>query len=270
MRKIALRLAYDGTHFVGSQWQAAGRSVQGVVEQAWTRLTQEQCRIVFAGRTDAGVHAQGQVAHVETDTRHDEATIQRALNALLPSDVVVLVVREVAADFHARYSAAWRTYRYLLDMEPVPLPLLRAYVLHVGQPLDVEAMGAALALLRGEHDFAAFASVQHGAGSTVRHCYCAASRMMVWCDRPLLAVELVASGFLRHMVRTVVGTVLLVGQQRMTVAAFADVLQGCDRRQAGPTAAAHGLVLQAVGYPTMYGLNDEMFGKVCDGTGDCR
>jgi tRNA pseudouridine38-40 synthase len=248
MRKVALRLAYDGTDFVGSQWQPNGRSVQGVVEIAWERLTQEQRRVIFAGRTDAGVHAQGQVAHVETDTRHDTATIQRALNALLPPDVAVVQVDEVAADFHARFSARWRRYRYLIDTALVPLPLLRHTVLHLPQPLDQPAMQAALDVLPGQHDFAAFASGHPHEGPTVRECYRAVCETVTSYDRPLLAVELVANGFLRHMVRTIVGTLVLVGQQRMSCAAFAQVLASGDRQQAGPTAPAHGLILLDVGY----------------------
>jgi tRNA pseudouridine38-40 synthase len=249
MRKLALRLAYDGTDFVGSQWQATGRSVQGVLEQAWTRLTQEERRMVFAGRTDAGVHAQGQVAHVQTATRHDAATIQRALNALLPADVAVLDVWPVDEAFHARYSARWRHYRYLLDVAPVPSPLLRRYALHVSPAPDSAAVAAALALFEGEHDFAAFASLQGYQGSTVRACYRATCSACSWFDQPALAIELVASGFLRHMVRSIVGTVLQVGQQRLTQHDVVEILRSGERGRAGPTAAAHGLALLAVGYP---------------------
>jgi tRNA pseudouridine38-40 synthase len=249
MRKIMLELAYDGTDFVGSQWQPDGRSVQGVLEQSWTQFTQEQQRIIFAGRTDAGVHAQGQVAHIVTETAHTLATIQRALNALLPRDVSVLTVAEAGQDFHARYSAQWREYRYLIDTNPERLPLLRRYVLHAGRPLSCEAMQAALDMLPGEHDFAAFASVKQQTGSTVRHCYRATCAPVVWADRPLIAVELVANGFLHHMVRIIVGTLLLVGQHRLTPAEFGRVLANRERKQAGATAAAHGLTLMAVGYP---------------------
>jgi tRNA pseudouridine38-40 synthase len=250
MRKIALRLAYDGTHFVGSQWQTNGRSVQGELEAAWAQLTQEQQRVVLAGRTDAGVHAQGQVAHVVTATRHAPATIWRALNALLPHDVSVLDVWEVPDPFHARYSARWRKYRYLVDASgQVPLPLLRSYVLHVGYELDSVAVEGALEALTGEHDFAAFASVQGYEGPTVRFCYQAGCKIVTWFDRPLLAIDIVANGFLRHMVRTIVGTMLQVGQHRLRGDAIEQILESRDRRRAGPTAPAHGLMLLAVGYP---------------------
>jgi tRNA pseudouridine38-40 synthase len=241
-------LTYDGTDFVGSQWQAEGRSIQGVIEAAWAKLTQEQQRFGFAGRTDAGVHAQGQVAHVSTSTRHSPETIHRALNALLPDDVAVLHVWEAAPEFHARYSARRRSYRYLIDTSPVRYPLLSRYTLHIEQPLDVAAMQQALHMLTGEHDFAAFACGQQQS-STVRCCYRATCKPLVWFERPLLAIDLVANGFLRHMVRTIVGTLLLVGRHRLTPAAFEKILQSRQRSQAGPTVAPQGLTLMAVGYP---------------------
>ncbi|NJL32613.1 MAG: tRNA pseudouridine(38-40) synthase TruA [Chloroflexaceae bacterium] len=248
MRTIALRLAYDGTAFAGSQWQANGRTVQGELEAAWERLTQEQRRWTLSGRTDAGVHATGQVAHLSSATHHSIETIQRALNALLPDDLRVLAAWEAEADFHARFSARWRHYRYLLDPSPVALPLLRHTVYHIGHRLDVAAMQAALALLEGEHDFAAFAALQGYSGSTIRRCYTAQCTPITMLDRALLAIELVANGFLRHMVRTIVGTVVLVGEGRLREEAFGCILTGRDRKQAGPTAAAHGLTLVAVGY----------------------
>ncbi len=249
MRNIALRLAYDGTDFVGSQWQTIGRSVQGELEGAWEQFTQEQRRFVLAGRTDAGVHAQGQVANVRTETRHSLSTIRRGLNALLPTDIAALEVWEVPLDFHARHSATRREYRYLIDNAAVMLPILRNYVLHVEQPLDRTAMQQALRMLEGQHDFAAFTSQPPGQGSTVRRCYQAQCTTVELFGRPLLAIELAANAFLHHMVRAIVGTVLQVGRGRMSVEAFGQVLAGRDRRQAGPTAAAHGLTLTAVYYP---------------------
>ncbi len=167
MRNVALRIEYDGTDFVGSQWQNNGRSVQGALEAAWEQLTQEQRRINLAGRTDAGVHARGQVASLRTETHHDLATIQRGLNAILPEDVAVLEAWEVPIDFHARHSAIRRDYRYLIDNGRVGSPLIRRHAVHVPQPLDVAAIGEALGALLGRHDFAAFAGGQQE-GSTVR------------------------------------------------------------------------------------------------------
>ncbi|GIV87801.1 MAG: tRNA pseudouridine synthase A [Chloroflexus sp.] len=249
MRTIALLLAYDGTDFAGSQWQTDIRTVQGAIEAAWEALTQEQRRIVLAGRTDAGVHASGQVAHVQTATRHSLATIWRGLNAHLPTDVTVQNVGEAVRDFHARYSAIEREYRYLIDCAPAPLPQLRHQALHYAGTLDVTAMATALKLLEGTHDFAAFTTATPSQRSTVRTMYWARIVERVWFDRRLLAIELAANAFLQHMVRMIVGTLLLVGRGRMTVDQFGEVLAGRDRRLAGPTAPAHGLTLTAVRYP---------------------
>ncbi|WP_322489448.1 tRNA pseudouridine(38-40) synthase TruA [Chloroflexus sp.] len=249
MRTIALLLAYDGADFAGSQWQTNIRTVQGALESAWEALTQEQRRIVLAGRTDAGVHASGQVAHVQTDTRHSLATIWRGLNAHLPTDLAVQNVGEVPRDFHARFSALQREYRYLIDCAPAPLPQLRHQALHYAGSLDVAAMTAALRLLEGTHDFAAFTTATPTQRSTVRTMHWTRIVEREWFDRRLLAIELAANAFLQHMVRMIVGTLLLVGRGRMTVDQFGEVLVSRDRRLAGPTAPAHGLTLTAVRYP---------------------
>jgi tRNA pseudouridine38-40 synthase len=247
MRNIVLKLAYDGTHLHGSQWQRSGRTVQGEVEQAWTRLTQEHRRFGFSGRTDAGVHAQGQVAHVHTETRHPTTTIQRALNALLPDDIAVLETWEADLTFHARFRAKWRWYRYCIATATVLLPPLRHYVVHMPYPLDVAAMHNGLQALRGQHNFAAFTTAKHQ-GSTERVCYYAACGSIYWADQPLIAIDLVANGFLQHMVRMIVGSLVLVGNGKKSPEAFEQILHRQDRQQAGATAAAHGLTLMAVGY----------------------
>lgn len=249
MRNIALRVAYDGTDFVGSQWQNQGRSVQAALEEAWQELTQEQRRLLLAGRTDAGVHAQGQVANVRTETRHDLTTIRRGLNALLPEDVAVQAVCEVDREFHARYNAIRREYRYLIDNSPAPLPFLRNLALRVEQPLDTAAMAEALPLLEGTHDFAAFTVNSPEQKSTVRSLYQARLSEVELFGRPLIAIDLAANAFLQHMVRVIVGTLLQIGRGRMKPAQLGAVLASRDRRAAGPTAAAHGLNLVEVVYP---------------------
>lgn len=249
MRNIALQVAYDGTDFVGSQWQNTGRSVQGELEGAWSQFAQEQCRFVFAGRTDAGVHAHGQIANVRTNSRQALHTIRRGLNALLPSDVAVPAAWEVPYEFHARHSAIRREYRYLIDNTPTLLPLLRNCVVHIEQRLELPAMQAALAFLLGQHDFAAFTSSNPSQGSTVRHCYHASLSTITLFDRSILAIDLAANAFLHHMVRAIVGTLLLVGRGKLDPDGFYQILIGRNRRQAGPTAAAHGLTLMAVAYP---------------------
>jgi tRNA pseudouridine38-40 synthase len=249
MRNIALRIAYDGTDFVGSQWQNNGRSVQGELEGAWEQLTQERRRINLAGRTDAGVHAHGQVASVRTETHHDLATIQRGLNAIVPGDLAVLAAWEVDYDFHARHSAIRRDYRYLIDNGAVASPLLRQRAVHVPRQLDMAAMGLALETLLGTHDFAAFAGAGQSEGSTVRTCYAAGCTTIELWGQPLICVDLAANAFLRHMVRNIIGTLLLVGEHKIDLAGFAALIAGRDRRRAGRTAPAHGLYLMSVSYP---------------------
>lgn len=249
MRNIALRLAYDGTDFAGSQWQNDGRTVQGALEEAWQQLTQERRRFTLAGRTDAGVHALGQVANVLTETRHDLPTVLRGMNAILPEDVVIQAVCGVDRDFHARYSATRRSYRYLINQGQAPNPLLRNSVVQFDGQLDTAAMAAALPLLEGTHDFASFAAVSPGQKSTVRTMYTARLQEVELFGRRLIAVDLTANAFLQHMVRVIVGTLVLVGRGKLTPTAFQTVLERRDRRAAGPTAAAHGLTLMAVTYP---------------------
>jgi tRNA pseudouridine38-40 synthase len=250
MRNIALRLAYDGTDFAGSQWQTDGRTVQGALEEAWQQFTQERRRFTLAGRTDAGVHALGQVANVLTETQHTLTTVVRGMNALLPEDVVIQAAGEAEAAFHARYSATRRSYRYLINHEQAPVPMLRNCVMHVEGRLDVSAMALALPALEGTHDFASFAAVSPGQKSTVRTMYSARVQEVVLFEQRFIAIDLVANAFLQHMVRVIVGTLLLVGRGKMAPAAFQTVLERRDRRAAGPTAVAHGLTLMAVSYPT--------------------
>jgi tRNA pseudouridine38-40 synthase len=249
MRNIALLLAYDGTDFIGSQWQNQGRSVQAAIEDAWEQLTQERRRFTLAGRTDAGVHANGQVANVRSETRHPLTTVTRGMNALLPDDVRILAAKEVGPEFHARHSAVRREYRYLLDLGVAPLPTLRHIALQVEGRLDTEAMAAALPLLEGTHDFAAFTVQSADQKSTVRTMHVARLSETEALGRRLIAIDLAANAFLQHMVRVIVGTMLLVGRGRMTAADLRRVLERRDRKAAGPTAAAHGLTLTSVRYP---------------------
>ncbi len=222
------------------------RTVQGELERAWTAFTGESIRWNFAGRTDAGVHARGQVANARTATGHSLATIQRALNALLPEDMAVREVSEVPAEFHARFSAWRRDYRYDILNEPWPAPLLRERALHIREALDVEAMHRAIGALEGVHDFAAFGTAT--GTSTIRWCYHAACYALKRDERRVVTVELAANGFLRHMVRAIVGTLLMVGRGRLATDDLGRILASRDRAAAGPNVPAHGLYLESVRY----------------------
>ncbi|GAB4168763.1 MAG: tRNA pseudouridine(38-40) synthase TruA [Roseiflexaceae bacterium] len=247
MRNIALRIEYDGTDFVGSQWQSNGRTVQGVLEAAWQDLTQERQRVTLAGRTDAGVHARGQVANIRTRTEHDIATVVRGMNAILPEDVGVLAAWEVDLDFHARHTAVRREYRYLIDNGSASSPLLRRNAHHVARRLDADAMHHAAQALVGRHDFAVLTDGPQE-GSTVRVCYqVSCQRTELW-GQPMVVIEIAANAFLRHMVRKIVGMLTLVGEGRRGTEVLVEVLRGEHKRQA-PLAPAHGLYLVNVVYP---------------------
>ncbi|HEV8316673.1 MAG TPA: tRNA pseudouridine(38-40) synthase TruA [Vicinamibacterales bacterium] len=253
LRTLKLTLTYDGTRFVGWQRQAEGESIQGLLETALARLEGAPITVHGAGRTDAGVHALGQVASASVSFSHDHATVLRSLNAQLPADVRVLAVDEAAPAFHARFSARLKTYRYQIAQAPVASPFGRAFAWHVREPLDVAAMQTAAATLVGTHDFAAFQSTGSPAATTVRTIARSEWRRQatgVDGSDPdhLLLYEVSGDGFLRHMVRTVVGTLVEVGRGWRPPSSIAELLDGGTRGAAGPTAPAHGLFLVQVEY----------------------
>ena len=242
-RCFALVLEYDGTDFYGSQAQPSRRTVQGVLEQALFEISQQRLRLVLAGRTDAGVHALGQVASFALATRLEPEELQRALNAVLPDDLAVQRCGEVSPRFSARYSAQSREYVYEIINRPQRSPLARRGAHHVWQALDVAAMDAGCRELVGRHDFASFS----GAGRrerTVRTVYHAA------CLRAgeRVRVELAADAFLPHMVRNIVGTLIWLGTGKLDLPAFVSIFRAAERRLAGPTAPPQGLYLARVNY----------------------
>lgn len=243
-RTIKITLAYDGTRFVGWQRQAGGASIQGLLEEALTRLEGAPIAVHGAGRTDAGVHAEGQVASARIGFRHECATVLRALNAMLPPDIRVGAVEDAAEGFHARFSARRKAYRYRIANVPVANPFARGYAWHIPEPLDAAAMQEAAAALIGRHDFAAFQS----SGSTVATTVRTIDRSDVLRLGPELHYQVAGDGFLRHMVRAIVGTLVEVGRGARRPADVAALLDGGTRAGAGPTAPAHGLTLVAVEY----------------------
>ena len=242
--KIAIGIEYDGSHFHGWQSQPSGDTIQDHLERALASIAGERVRLAAAGRTDAGVHALAQVAHFETAAVRPESAWVRGVNTLLTQAVAVQWAMPVAEDFHARYSAISRTYRYVLYNHPVRPALHHGRVGWFHLPLDAEAMRAALAQLAGEHDFSAFRSSECQAKSPVRSLHSWALEQR----GALLRFEFTANGFLHHMVRNIVGCLVYVGKGKHPPSWLAEVLAKRDRRLAAPTFSPDGLYLAAVEY----------------------
>jgi tRNA pseudouridine38-40 synthase len=245
MPSFRITIAYDGGPFIGWQRQAEGTSIQGLIEDALRELDGREVAVVGAGRTDAGVHAFAQVASftLARDTSPD--VVVRSLNARLPQEIRVRSAEEVPASFHARFSATSKQYRYRLWTADVLNPFERAYVWHLPGRLDVAAMSEAARFVEGRHDFAAFQAVGGAPGPTERVVTLSTVTMN---DEGLVTYEVEGDGFLRHMVRAIVGTLIDVGRGRRAPAWVRDVIASRDRSQAGQTAPAHGLFLVRVGY----------------------
>jgi tRNA pseudouridine38-40 synthase len=255
---LAALVEYDGTRFAGFQRQSPdkGPTVQGAIEAVLEHIAGATIAIEAAGRTDSGVHATGQVINAQVPDRLDAPEWQRALNALLPPDIAIRAARPVSEAFRARRSAQSRTYRYRVLCDAVRAPLRERYVWRVPQRLDVEAMGAAAGLLVGEHDFGAFGSSPRDRpeegyrGHTVREMLGAE---VAWDAGPERSGEVelhfTANAFLTGMARRLVGTLVLVGNGRLSVEGFQAILEARDKGHHGAAAPAHGLCLTAVEYP---------------------
>jgi tRNA pseudouridine38-40 synthase len=236
-------IEYDGTDFHGWQRQPGVRTVQATLEESLERLLGHPALATAAGRTDAGVHASGQVVCFQSARTIDCATVRRALNALTPPDLAVREVRPVPEEFNPRRAARQRSYTYRIWNDPVPSPFWRRYAWHIPWGLDAEAMARAGAQLIGERDFSSF----RAAGCDAAHPRRRVTASQVARRGALLTYDVTATAFLRHMVRNIVGTLVEVGSGRRS-ADLTVLLDACDRTQAGPTAPAHGLCLTEVGY----------------------
>ncbi len=241
---VRATVAYDGTDFAGFQWQARGRTVQGVLEAALQQVAQHPVRVIAAGRTDAGVHARGQVIGFRVPWRHTLSDLHRALNAVLPPDVVALDLTPAPEEWHPRFSAVRRHYRYTVLNQVLRDPLTRRYAHQESQPLRLDLLQAAAALLVGEHDFASFGRPMRPGETTVRHILGANWQQ----SGAELMFDVVGNAFLRHMVRALVGAQLQVGLGVWPLERLAAVLAARNSAVAAPPAPACGLCLMQVDY----------------------
>ncbi|MCR4403436.1 MAG: tRNA pseudouridine(38-40) synthase TruA [Firmicutes bacterium] len=244
MRNVKLILEYDGTAYCGFQRQDGLRTIQAELERAAAVIIKAPVSVVGAGRTDAGVHARGQVVNFRTGARMPVERFVPALNSVLPADIRVLSAEEVPWEFHARYDARGKTYEYTLDTRAVPSVFLRNYAYHVPLDLDLEAMSEASRHIVGRHDFRSFAASGGGAKTFTRE----VRRCSLESEGGLVRLTVEADGFLYNMVRIIVGTLLLVGAGKLSPADVERIRDARDRRLAGPTAPAKGLCLVQVDY----------------------
>jgi tRNA pseudouridine38-40 synthase len=241
---LKLTLEYDGARFVGWQVQPNGRSVQQELEKAVAKLCGEEVRVTGAGRTDAGVHARGQVASLRVGKELPLKAWTAGLNALLPEDMACVRAEVVPEGFDARRWARGKKYIYYILQTQVRSPLRRGRAWEIRRPLDVEAMRAAAPWLVGAHDFSALRAADCPARTTVREI----RELQILRDGARVEIAVQATAFLKHMVRNIVGTLVEVGHGRRSPDSIAALLEGRDRKRAGPTAPAHGLVLEEVYY----------------------
>lgn len=275
MRTLKLTLAYDGTDFVGWQRQANGRSVQAVLEDALSQIDKREVAVVGAGRTDSGVHALGQVASAQIEHSIPAASLRQALNTTLPADVRIVTVEEAPASFNARSAARSKIYRYRIFNGETISPFARRYAWHVPYALDLSLMKAAGQELIGQHDFTAFQAAGSGATRTLRTITASEWSDAAFARVPtaaaafgspaegygapseipgetglMLTYHIAGAGFLRYMVRNIVGTLVEVGSGRRAAGSLGLLLASRDRGLAGPTAPPHGLYLVWVDYDT--------------------
>jgi tRNA pseudouridine38-40 synthase len=245
MRNIRLIVEYDGTSYCGWQRQENGLSIQQLIEESVGRMTGEEIRVVGSGRTDAGVHALRQVAHFHTASLLGERNFLLGINSLLPADIVIREVREVDPSFHARYSVKSKVYLYRICNRPVRSALERHYTWFVWEPLSLEKMNGVLDLLRGRHDFSSFCSTHTDSPDHIR------TILDIGVEKDaedIMNIVIEADGFLRYMVRTIVGVLVDVGRERCVREEVVEILKAKDRRKAGLTAPPHGLFLKDVKY----------------------
>lgn len=245
MKRIAMRVAYDGTAYHGWQIQDNALTVEQVLTETLRELLQENVELIGASRTDAGVHAKGNVAVFDTDTSIPGEKIAYALNSRLPEDIVVVQSKEVSTDFHPRYTKSSKTYEYRIWNKTFPDPILRKYTHFYYGKLDEKLMQEAADFLVGEHDFASFCSAGAQVQSTVREIY----DIKITRKEDILTISITGNGFLYNMVRIIAGTLIEAGAGKYSGEKIKEILEACDRSKAGPTAPACGLHLMRIDYP---------------------
>jgi len=244
-KNFKLIIEYDGSLYHGWQRQKDDRSIQGEIEKALQKMTTNRVTVIGSGRTDAGVHAEGQVASFKCDTRLEPETLLNGLNSLLAEDTVIKVCEQVSSSFHARFDAKSKIYHYKILNRPTPAAIGRKYSWLIRKSLNQDAMRAAISHIIGHHDFKAFEGTGSPRQHTTRQVY---SADLIEQQSGLLVFHIEADGFLRYMVRNIVGTLVDVGMQKLTSDDFKSILDSKDRSQASATAPAHGLTLVKVIY----------------------
>jgi len=245
MRTIKLLIEYDGTNYLGWQVQSKGQTIQGIIEENLKKLTGDPARLTGSGRTDGGAHAIGQVAHFRTRSRMDLHSIQRALNSLLPPDIAIKGIEEAGENFHARKQVRSKVYEYRIINQPLRSVFHRDYTWHIPQGLDWEEVKKATQKLIGEHDFSSFRSVGTPTRTAIRRVMRAEWKRG---RDGTIRFEIEANGFLKQMVRAIVGTLIEVGKGKINSEEFQKILESKDRKKAGPNAPARGLFLKEVKY----------------------
>jgi tRNA pseudouridine38-40 synthase len=256
MKNIKLLIEYDGANYHGWQRQKNHTTLQEIIEGRLLRITGEDAALISASRTDAGVHAVGQVASFKTNSNLEPVTLQRALNATLPEDIRILNAVETAAAFHPRYDALGKSYFYIISNTNFSSAFLYRYAWRVPYTLDLAEMKKAGDLLLGRHDFSAFRGAGCGAKSTAREITLLTVERINSIDfmtskinGNFVKITVEADAFLRHMVRNIVGTLVEIGRGKMTLRSVLEAIELGDRKKTGPTAPPHGLLLEKVSYP---------------------
>jgi len=244
-KNIKLVIEYDGTNYSGWQRQKDCQSIQGMIESAIARMTGQQITLSGSGRTDAGVHAWQQVANFKSHTRLTPTQFLNGLNSLLPNDIAIHSCSEVPGDFHARYNVKSKVYRYYIGQRPNKMALFNQYCWYIPYKLNISDMQNACSLFEGTHDFKSFEGAGSPRSTSVRTVIRSSLNLN---DNQYIIYEIEADGFLRFMVRNIVGTLVEIGKKRMTYDAIPQVLESRNRHQAGPTAPSRGLFLIEVKY----------------------